>query len=51
MKSNSLFQINFILRRPKMANFAEIIKIVTIFIKSTLKKLNELEIIQSNLIF
>ena len=38
----------FILRRPKVANFANIIKIPTMFIKTTfkgLKKLKELKII------
>ena len=32
-----LFQNSFILRRPSVAIFAEIIKIVTIFIKSIFK--------------
>ena len=29
--------INFISKRPRVANFADIIKIVTIFIKTTFK--------------
>ena len=48
MTSQPLFQNTFILRRPRVANFAYIIKIATMFIKTTFKdskKLNELEII------
>ena len=44
-----LFQNMFILRRPRVANFADIIKIATMFIKTTFKdpeKLKELEIMQ-----
>ena len=42
-----IFQNTFILRRPRVANFAEIIKVSTMFIKTTFKdskKLKELEI-------
>ena len=34
MTSNSIFQNTFILRRPKVANFAGIIKIVTMIVKT-----------------
>ena len=46
-----LFQNIFFLRRPRVANSADIIKIATMFIKTTFKdskKLKELEIIYSN---
>ena len=39
MTSETLFQESFILRRPKVANFAEIIKIATILIKTIFKDL------------
>ena len=35
LTSYPLFQITLILRRPRLANFADIIKIATIFIKTT----------------
>ena len=47
MTSQSLFQNTFILRRSRIVNFADIIKISTIFIKTTFKdskKLKELEV-------
>ena len=50
-RSYLYFKIYFILRRPTVANSADIIKIATMFIKTTfkdLKKLKELEIIYSN---
>ena len=34
-----LFQNTFVLRSPRVANFADIIKIVAMFIKKTQKKL------------
>ena len=37
MTSWTLFQNTFSLRRPRVANFADIIKIATRFIKTTLK--------------
>ena len=37
MTSQPLFQNIFILRRPKVANFADIVKIATMFIKRTFK--------------
>ena len=51
MTSKPLFQITFTLRRPRVAIFANIIKIVTSLIKKTLKaqkKLKQLEIIYQN---
>ena len=33
----ALSQISFILRRPRVTNFADIIKIATMFIKTTVK--------------
>ena len=36
MVSQLLFQNTFILRRPRVANFADIIKIANTFIKTTL---------------
>ena len=45
MTPQPLFQSTFILKRPEVANFTYIIKIVTMFIKTALKKLKELEII------
>ena len=39
MTSETLFQESFILRRPKVANFDEIIKIATILIKTIFKDL------------
>ena len=44
--SYNLFQVTFILRRSRVENFADIIKISTIFIKITFKdsiKLTKLE--------
>ena len=43
MTSNSIFQNTFILRRPKIANFAGIIKIVTMIVK-TKKKVKKIRI-------
>ena len=37
MTSKPLFQNNFILRRPGVANFADITKTVTMFIRKTFK--------------
>ena len=37
MTSQLLFQNTFLLRRPGVANFADIIKVSTIFIKPTFK--------------
>ena len=51
MSSQSFFQNTFILTRPRVAIFVEFIKIVTMFIKQSLKfqnKLKELEIIYQN---
>ena len=39
-----LFQNTFILRRPRAAHFANIIKIATMFIKTTLSDSNNLRI-------
>ena len=47
MTSQHLFQITFILKRPRVATFVDIIKIATIFIKTIedpKKKSSELEI-------
>ena len=41
MTSKYFFQNTFILRRPKVANFADIIKIATTLIKATLKDSNK----------
>ena len=38
MTSETLFQVTLILRNPRVANFADIIKIVIIFIKTTFKE-------------
>ena len=54
MTWHSSYQNAFILRRPSLANFADIIKISTMFIKKPLKtekKLKELEIMYSNAIY
>ena len=54
MMSQPLFQNIFILRSSWVANFADIIKIVTMFIKKSLKtqkNLKELEIMYQNAIF
>ena len=54
MTSKPLFQITFTLRRPRVAIFANIIKIVTSLIKKTLKaqkKLKQLEIIYQNPVY
>ena len=48
MTSSFLLQNSFILRRPGVAIFANINKIVTIFIKKTQEKLKELEIVYQN---
>ena len=50
----TFFQKTFILRRPGITIFAEIIKIVTMFIKKIFKdqeKLKELEIMYQNAIY
>ena len=47
MTSNPIFQNTFILRRPTVAIFDEIIKIVTMFVKRIFKdpkKVKELEL-------
>ena len=54
MTSSSLFQNTFNLRRPRVANFTDIIKMITIFIKTVFKdskKLKELEIMYQNAIY
>ena len=53
MTPKNLFQNTVILRRPGVAIFADIIKIVTFFIKKSLKtqeKLKELKILCQNAI-
>ena len=37
------FQVTFTLRRPRVANFADIIKIATIFIRTTFKDSNKIK--------
>ena len=49
MTSQPLFQNTFILRRPRVAIFADIIKIVTIFIKAILKGSKEVKRIRNYL--
>ena len=54
MMSQTLFQNTFILRRPGVAIFADVIKIITMFSKKifkTQKKLKELEIMYENTIY
>ena len=54
MMLERLFKNTFILRRPGVAIFGDIIKIVTMFIKQSLKtqeKLKELEIMYQNGIY
>ena len=54
MMSSLLFQNSFVLRRPRVAIFAGIIKIITMFIKTIFKdskKLKELEIMYHNAIY
>ena len=54
MTSQLLYQNALILRRPAVANFADIIKIPAMFIKKIFKdwkKLKELEIMYSNAIY
>ena len=54
MTSKTLFQNTFMLRRPRGASFVDIIKIVTMFIKKSLKsqkKLQELEIMYQDAIY
>ena len=54
MTSQHLFQNIFFLRKPKVAIFADIIKIVNMFIKKIFtdsKKLKELEFLHENAIF
>ena len=54
MKSQPLFQNSFILRQPLVAIFTDIIKIVTMFIKTIFKdskKFKEFEILYQNLIY
>ena len=43
MTSKPLFQLTFILRRPRVANFADIIKIATISIRTTIKDSNKVK--------
>ena len=43
-----MFQVTFILRRSRVANFADIIKISTIFIKTTFKNSSKVKRIRSN---
>ena len=43
--------IIFILRRPKVASFANIIKIVTMFIKTSSRLLKELKIMYQNAVY
>ena len=47
MTSSPLFQNAFILRRPRVTIFADIIKIVTIFIKAILKDLKKVKRIRN----
>ena len=47
MTSSHLFQNTFILRRPRVTIFADIIKIVTIFIKAILKDLKKVKRIRN----
>ena len=54
MMGNLYFKITFVLRRPRVAIFAEIIKIGTIFTKAIFrdsKKSKELEIMYQNPIY
>ena len=52
-RPKTVFQNTFILRRPGVAIFADIIKIVTMFIKTIFKdsRLKELEIMFQNAIY
>ena len=43
MTSKLLFQVTFILRRPRVANFADIIKIAIIFNRKTFKDENKVK--------
>ena len=45
--SQSLYQNALILRRPAVANFADIIKIPTMFIKKTFKRLKKVKRIRN----
>ena len=47
MASLSLFQDKFILRRPRVTIFPDIIKIITIFIKAILKGSKKVEKIRN----
>ena len=40
-------QVTFILRKPRLANFADIIKIATIFIRTTFKDSNKVKRIRN----
>ena len=51
MTSSTLFQNTFALRRPGIVNFNDIIKIVTIFIKKSLKTQTKVEIMYQNAIY
>ena len=54
MTSQASFQNTFILRRSRVAIFADIIKIVTMFIKTIfedLKEVKELEVMYQNSIY
>ena len=47
MTSELLFQNTFILRRPRVANFDDIIKIGTMFIKTTFEDSNKVKKIRN----
>ena len=54
MTSLPLFQNTFILRRPRVAIFADIIKVLTMFIKKIVQdseKVKELEAMYQNTIY
>ena len=47
MTSQPLFQNTFILRRPRVTNFADIIKIATMFLKTTFRDSQKIKIIRN----
>ena len=47
MTSQPLFQNTFILRRPRVTNFADIIKIATVFLKTTFRDSQKIKIIRN----
>ena len=51
MTSQPFFQNTFILRRPGVANFPDIIKVATIFIKTTFKDSNIVQRIRNYMLF